>query len=203
MDHVCFSTNEYPQHMLSWRNKKNINNFLLEKWIIWSGANTLLSGALRALGKVCFPTKRCTDILISNQKHIWCKNYMMFWILYHIRPNYHTVHLGFSKILGKLAVKYVPTCTYTKGTLKKKISKELIKRCLCDVFALFTFFFLIFFIKRVCCGYSFELHRQVDAIQMGTHNICLYKEVDEKYTDYNLKIYGIAWLCTYRGMWGN
>ena len=27
----------------------------------------------------------------------------------------------------------------------------------------------------------------VDAIQMGTHNICLYKEVDKKYTGYNLK----------------
>ena len=31
------------------------------------------------------------------------------------------------------------------------------------------------------------MHRQVDAIQMGTHNICLYKEVDKKYTGYNLK----------------
>ena len=29
---------------------------------------------------------------------------------------------------------------------------------------------------------------QVDAIQMGTHNICcLYKEVDKKYTGCNLK----------------
>ena len=28
----------------------------------------------------------------------------------------------------------------------------------------------------------------VNAIQMGTHNICLYKEVDKKYTDCNLKI---------------
>ena len=27
----------------------------------------------------------------------------------------------------------------------------------------------------------------IDAIQMGTHNICLYKEVDKKYTDCNLK----------------
>ena len=35
--------------------------------------------------------------------------------------------------------------------------------------------------------YSFELHRQVDAIQMSTHNICLYKEVDKKYTACNLK----------------
>ena len=39
----------------------------------------------------------------------------------------------------------------------------------------------------MCCGYSFELHRQVDAIQMGTHNICLYKEVDTNYTGCNLK----------------
>ena len=39
----------------------------------------------------------------------------------------------------------------------------------------------------MCCGYSFELHRQVDAIQMGIHNICLYKEVDKKYTGCNLK----------------
>ena len=37
------------------------------------------------------------------------------------------------------------------------------------------------------CGYSSELHRQVDAIQMGTHNICLYKEVDKNYTGCNLK----------------
>ena len=36
-------------------------------------------------------------------------------------------------------------------------------------------------------GYSFELHRQVDAIQMRIHNICLYKEVDKKYTGCNLK----------------
>ena len=31
------------------------------------------------------------------------------------------------------------------------------------------------------------MHRHVDAIQMGTHNICLYKEVDRKYTGCNLK----------------
>ena len=28
---------------------------------------------------------------------------------------------------------------------------------------------------------------QVDAIQMGTHNICIYKEVAKKYTGCNLK----------------
>ena len=38
--------------------------------------------------------------------------------------------------------------------------------------------------------YAFELHQQVDvdAIQMGTHNICLYKEVDKNYSSCNLKI---------------
>ena len=35
------------------------------------------------------------------------------------------------------------------------------------------FFFPDFLFKSICCGYSFELHQQIDAIQMGTHNICL------------------------------
>ena len=44
------------------------------------------------------------------------------------------------------------------------ISKGIIKWCLWNV---------------LCCrGYSFELHQQVDAVQMGTHNTCLHKEVD-------------------------
>ena len=54
-------------------------------------------------------------------------------------------------------------------------------RCFCG------FHFPEFLYKSICCGYSFELHRQVDAIQMGTHNIFLYKDVDEKYTGCNLK----------------
>ena len=33
-----------------------------------------------------------------------------------------------------------------------------------------------FLYKSICSGYSFELHRQVDAIQMGTHNIHLLKK---------------------------
>ena len=40
---------------------------------------------------------------------------------------------------------------------------------------------------NICCRYSFGLHQQVDAIQMGTHNICLNKGVDKKYTGCNLK----------------
>ena len=48
------------------------------------------------------------------------------------------------------------------------------------------FCFLIFFTKA-CCGYSFELHQQVDAIQMSTCNIYHLEEVDKKYTGCNLK----------------
>ena len=50
-------------------------------------------------------------------------------------------------------------------------------------------FFSDFLYKGIFCGYSFELHRQVDAIQVSTHNICFYtsKEVDKKYTGCNLK----------------
>ena len=47
--------------------------------------------------------------------------------------------------------------------------------------------FFYFLYKSIFCGYSFELHRQVDAIQMGTNNICMYKEVDKMYIVYNLK----------------
>ena len=52
---------------------------------------------------------------------------------------------------------------------------------------MFCFFFQIFFLyKRICSRYSFELHQQDDAIQMATHNICLYK-LDKKYPGCNLK----------------
>ena len=52
---------------------------------------------------------------------------------------------------------------------------------------MFMPFFSEFLYKIICCGYSFELHRQVDAIQMGTHSICLYKEVAKQYTSCNPK----------------
>ena len=40
-------------------------------------------------------------------------------------------------------------------------------------------------LKSIYHRYSFELHGQVDAIQMGTQDICLYK--DKKNTGCNLK----------------
>ena len=49
------------------------------------------------------------------------------------------------------------------------------------------FIFSNFLYKNIYCGYSFELHHQVDVIQRGTHNFCLYKEVYKKYTGCNLK----------------
>ena len=33
--------------------------------------------------------------------------------------------------------------------------------------------------KSMCCGYSFDLPRLVEAIQMITQNICFYKVVDK------------------------
>ena len=60
----------------------------------------------------------------------------------------------------------------------------MLMRCFYALFSNFLY-------KSICCGYSFELHRQVNAIQMGIHNICLYKkknkEVGKKYTGCNLK----------------
>ena len=55
----------------------------------------------------------------------------------------------------------------------------------------FWFFFVLFFsdfhYKSICCGYSFELHQIANEIHMGTHKIWMYKDVDQKYMDYNLK----------------
>ena len=47
--------------------------------------------------------------------------------------------------------------------------------------------FSYYLYNSICCGYPFELHQQLDAIQMDTHSICFYKEVDKKYIGYNLK----------------
>ena len=87
-------------------------------------------------------------------------------------------------------VKYVPT--YTKGILKKKKEQRgtyqmMLVRC----FLCFGFFLSNFLYKSIICGYSFALHQGVDAIQIGTHNICLYKEVDKNYTGCN-QDYGIV-----------
>ena len=57
---------------------------------------------------------------------------------YRIQPNYRTVRIGFSKMLGKLVVKYVPT--YTKGTLLKKNCEKTYQIMLMRFFFFFFFF---------------------------------------------------------------
>ena len=49
-------------------------------------------------------------------------------------------------------------------------------RILNDAFAIL---FSDFLYKNICCWYSFELPQLVEAIQMSSHNICLYKEEDK------------------------
>ena len=61
---------------------------------------------------------------------------------YRFRPNGRTVCLGFSKLLGKLLIKYVSM--YTMGTLKQRLAEDLSN----DAYVMFLcFLFLIFFIK--------------------------------------------------------
>ena len=86
---------------------------------------------------------------------------------------------------------------YTKAALKKdqrRTYQMMLTQC-------FLFLFSDFLNKSICCGYSFELHRQVDTIQMGPHNICLYR-IDKKYTGCNLKTMELL-DCAYRSMCGN
>ena len=69
------------------------------------------------------------------------------------------------------------TCIFLlRVHLKKRLAKDLFG-------AVYASFYLDSLYKCICCGYSFELHRLVDAIQMGTHNICPYKPVDKTCTD--------------------
>ena len=108
------------------------------------------------------------------------KVFMLQKLVSRIRPNYRTVRLGFSKLLGTLICGKICIYLLRIHYIKKKIRKGLIWWWLCDFFSDFLY-------KGICCGYSFELHRHVDAIQMSTHNICLYKEVKKKNTGCNLK----------------
>ena len=56
---------------------------------------------------------------------------------------------------------YYRTYPYKRSTVKQ-------------YYSMYIFSLLLY--KGICCWYSFELHRLVDAIQVSTHNICFYKE---------------------------
>ena len=58
------------------------------------------------------------------------------------------------------------------------------RRLFNDTYAIFVSNFLL---KSIFCWYSFELPRLVEAIQISTNNICLYKEAEKKSMSCNLK----------------
>ena len=71
---------------------------------------------------------------------------------YRIRPNYCTVRLGFSKLLGTLSGGKI--CFYLlRIHYKKRSEKDLFD----DDYTIFSDFLY----KGICCGCSFELHRQL------------------------------------------
>ena len=89
------------------------------------------------------------------------------------------MRLGFSKFPGTLICGKI--CIYLLRIHYKKDQKR-------TYLLMIMRFFSDFLYKRICCGYSYELHWQVNAIQLSTHNICLYNlEEDKKYTGCNLK----------------
>ena len=108
-------------------------------------------------------------------------DYQTFFIYtYHTGPNYRTMRLDVSQSLGKFVVKYVST--YTKGTLKKDQQRTYLKMFLC-------FFYSDFLYKAYVVGTHLNCINKLMQFkwQMGTHNICLYKEVDKNYTGCNLR----------------
>ena len=86
--------------------------------------------------------------------------------MYCIRPNYRTVHLGFSKLLGTLICGKI--CIYLLRIHYKKDQKK-------DLFDDDYVIVSDFLYKGICCGHSFELHRQ-----MSSHNICTHLNYIDK-----------------------
>ena len=124
---------------------------------------------------------KCTDrcrLLFLILRPMFFFFFSTMW-MYLIQPNYRTVRLGFSKLLGTLICDKLCTYLLRIHYSKKKDQKRTYLMMIMRIF-------LIFIIKA-CWRHSFELYRQVDAIQMSIHNICLYKEVRKKYTGCNLK----------------
>ena len=72
-------------------------------------------------------------------------------------------------ILIVLFIKYLILPNYRTCSYKRTV-KQLV------VFRLQPVYFYLLLYKNICCWYSFELPRQVEAIQMNTNNIYFYKE---------------------------
>ena len=54
------------------------------------------------------------------------------------------------------------------------------KRSVKDLFDdIYAFFLSDFLYKSICCGYPFESHQQINAVQMGTHYMGCYLKTKE------------------------
>ena len=93
---------------------------------------------------------------------LWFLHTELHAVYYCIRPNYRSA-LSFSKLLGTLICGKI--CIYLLRIHYKKDQKK-------DLFDDDYVIVSDFLYKGICCGHSFELHRQVDTIQMSTNNIC-------------------------------
>ena len=105
--------------------------------------------------------------------------FFLIWVLwsfqeYCIRPNYRT-------------------CSY-KSTVKQFSNLKDYNQ--------FTFYLLLY--KNICCGYSFELPRLVEAFQTSIHNICFYKENRKynrisiiKYAPHEVLCWSVFKVCPY------
>ena len=78
--------------------------------------------------------------------------------------------LGFSKLLEKLVVNNL-----LRAHFKERSAEDFMRSIFNDIY---TILFSDFLYKNIRCGYLFELPQLVEAIQMSTHNICFYKEVE-------------------------
>ena len=76
------------------------------------------------------------------------------------------------------------------------------------MFIIFLIFFITVYVMGIhlnCINFHLNCINKSNAIQMGTHNICLYKEIDQKYTGCNLKTSELPHYAStmYRGICGN
>ena len=110
-------------------------------------------------------TTRCFFYLYNNEKAILTGN-LPYPLVYFI--NKSSMPKSIKDLTYRIRSNY-RTYPY-KRTVKKFRSLQITASVL----------FSLLLYKGICCGYSFKLHRLVDAIQMSSHNICFYKDNQKK-----------------------
>ena len=95
-------------------------------------------------------------------------------IMFEFLDKYDKELIGFQTLyINAVAKKYTIFDLITAHTAISPQSSSFV------VFRLHQCTFCLLLYIGIFCGYSFELHRLVDAIQMSTHNIYLYEENQE------------------------